>query len=95
MREPWLIRTRDEGTKYYSKQKIFKFSNGYGASVIDGFGAYGGDLGLFELAVVRFDENDDFCLCYSTPITSDVIGYLTQAEADDLLDRIEALPEAA
>lgn len=30
-------------------------------------------------------------LCYDTPITDDVIGYLTSDEVFDLLDKIEQL----
>ena len=46
------------------------FDNGYGVSVID-YG-YGSHQGLLEMAVIHDDR-----LCYSTPITSDVIGHLT------------------
>ena len=40
----------------------------------------------YGLAVLKHDE-----LCYDTPITDDVIGYLTSDEVYDLLDRIEQL----
>ena len=67
-------------------QKVYKFDNGYGASVVNHSFSYGQ-----ELAVIRFD-GDDFELCYTTPITSDVLGHLTDEEIDDVLDRIKALP---
>lgn len=59
-----------------SNQTIYRFPNGYGASVIrGGVMAYGG----LEMAVVKFDtEGHDFSLCYDTPITSDVLGYLNE-----------------
>lgn len=41
---------------------------------------------LNELAVLKHGE-----LCYDTPITDDVIGYLTSDEVYELLDRIEQL----
>lgn len=69
------------------EQWKFEFGNGYGASVITGDIAYGGCNGLFEVAVL---ENGS--LCYSTPITDDVIGYLTEDGVMDVLDRIEQLP---
>ena len=57
--------------------------------------SYGGDEGLFELAVVKFNALDKWHLTYDTPITGDVIGYLTPAEVEDLLAQIEALPVEA
>ncbi|MDU6719358.1 MAG: hypothetical protein E6458_00750 [Veillonella sp.] len=71
------------------EQVIFEFKNGYGASVLTGKVAYGGINGLFEIAVTR-----NGYLCYDTPITNDVIGYLTIDELLKLLDDIERLPDA-
>ena len=68
-------------------QARVSFPNGYRASVIRGRLSYGGLQGLYELAVL-----DDTGVCYSTPITDDVCGYLTPDEVTDLLQRIEALP---
>lgn len=47
-------------------------------SVIRSFMTYGGDEGLFELAMLR-----DYKCCYDTPITDDVRGWL---EIEDVLD---------
>ena len=63
------------------------FSNGYGASVIWNDMSYGSDAGLYELAVL-----DRKGLCYTTPITDDVIGYLTEDAVSELLEQIESLP---
>lgn len=71
------------------EQLIFEFKNGYGASVLTGKVAYGGINGLFEIAVTRNGH-----LCYDTPITNDVIGYLTIGEVLKVLDDIEQLPDA-
>lgn len=65
------------------EQWKFKFDNGYGASVITGGIAYCNDEQPYELAVLK-----DYELCYDTPITDDVIGYLTNDEVYELLDRI-------
>lgn len=73
------------------------FSNGYGVSVVKftapfGSGSYGGDKGLYELAVLEGNEFD--CeLCYETPITDDVIGYLTENEVEDLMNQVSKLSE--
>lgn len=68
------------------EQWIFGFANGYGASVITGGIAYCNEAQPYELAVLKDDD-----LCYDTPITDDVIGYLTSNEVYELLDRIEQL----
>lgn len=73
----------------------FKFENGFGASVIKGPGTYGGTQDLWELGVVRFDDewDDRGYLCYETKITSDVIGYKSDEEIRELLGRIKALKD--
>lgn len=64
----------------------YKFPNGYGASVIDGY--FGRCL---ELAVLYF-EGDKPHISISTPITSDVVAHIKdEAELEELLDRIIAL----
>ena len=68
-------------------QRIYKFKNGYGASVVMHNGSYGGNKGLWELAVLN-EEGD---LCYHTPITQDVIGYLTDTSLQSILEEIKAL----
>ena len=67
-------------------QKVYKFPNGYGASVIKHRGSYGYSEGLWELAVLNEGE-----LCYDTEITNDVIGYLNDPEVDRYLRRINQL----
>jgi hypothetical protein len=78
-------------------QDIFRFRNGYGASVIQNDASYGGDRGLLEIAVLRFSGQgpNEFDLCYDTPIASDVLGYLNRSEAHGILERISRLPPDA
>lgn len=75
-------------------QKIFKFANGYGASVVKHTGSYGYSEGNWELAVVYFpnDNPEEFSLTYDTYITSDVVGHLTWQEVYDYLIKIHDLP---
>lgn len=68
-------------------QLLYKFENGYGASVVKHDRSYGGKSGLYEIAVL--DNDGD--LCYDTPITSDVIGHLNMAEVDKILVNISHL----
>lgn len=67
-------------------QWIFEFENSFGASVVKHIGSYGSEEDLFELGVLKEGH-----LCYSTPITNDVIGRLKNEEVLELLERIKAL----
>ena len=71
----------------YKKQVVLKFPNNYGASLIQNRSLYGIDDGLYEIAVLSFD-NETWQICYDTPITDDVIGYLTEKEVMDTLQQI-------
>ena len=64
-----------------------QFDNGYGASVVCTPYTYGGDKGLYELAVLDSDGN----LTYDTPITNDVIGYLRPEDVTDVMEKIQQL----
>ena len=68
-------------------QAVITFDNGYGASVVKTPHTYGGDKGLYELAVL--DSNGS--LTYATPITDDVIGYLRPEDVTDVLTKIQQL----
>lgn len=68
-------------SEYFGSHHTYKFPNGYGASVIRIHDAW-------ELAVLNASGNLD----YSTPVTSDVIGWQTDEEIDALLKQISELP---
>jgi hypothetical protein len=68
-------------------QFTFEFPNGYGASVIRHKFSYGGDRGLWEVAVLDSVGN----LCYTTPITDDVLGYLSEEDVLSTLEQIRNL----
>jgi len=63
------------------------FDNGYGASVIRHEHSYGGKNGLYELAVL----DNEGKLTYDTPVTNDVLGYLSPKEVTDYLIQIQDL----
>lgn len=71
-------------------QKLFKFDNNYGASVVKHAHSYGGTSGKWEIAVIQFD-GDDWGITYDTYITSDVIGHLSDEDVEDTLRLIQAL----
>lgn len=56
------------------------------------FGSYGYEQDLFELAVLKKITDDDYDLCYSTPITNNVLGWLTNEEVLVTLEKIKNLP---
>ena len=64
------------------------FPNGYGASIVCHPFSYGNEEGLWELAVLNKEGN----ICYDTPITNDVLGWLTDEDVNIILDQIAALP---
>jgi len=64
-----------------------QFENGYGASVVKTDYTYGGDNGLYELAVL--DSNGS--LTYATSVTDDVIGYLRPEDVTDVMAKIQQL----
>ncbi len=75
------------GAEYGGIISRISFDNGYGASVVKGPMSYGGDRGLYELAVL--DSNGD--LTYDTPVTNDVEGYLSEEDVTKLLEQIQKL----
>jgi len=72
-------------------QKLYKFNNNYGASVVKHSFSYGHELGLWELAVIKFEDEECYDISYDTGITDDVIGNLTLAEVETILKDIENL----
>ena len=69
------------------EQCIVQFPNGYGASIVKGPHTYGGPQGLYELAVFGKDGG----ITYDTPITNDVLGYLSEEEIEKTLTDIKNL----
>jgi hypothetical protein len=84
--EPSVERKIMDGT-----QKIWRFHNGFGASVVQHFGSYGNEAGLWELAVLEFDSNGEWNLTYETPITEDVLGHLSELGVEATLEKIKTL----
>jgi hypothetical protein len=71
-------------------QYLVFYPNGYGASIVKHHFSYGGDAGYWELAVAKGNE-EEWAICYDTPITSDVLGWLSDEKVDETLLEIEKL----
>ena len=63
------------------------YPNGYSASIISNEYSYGGNRGLFEVAVLYNNKID-----YTTSITNDVLGFLSFEEVNNVCKDIENLP---
>ena len=77
---------RKHPTRGFDTIASHTFPNGYGASIITGEHAYSSEDAPYELAVLHNNE-----ITYDTPLTGDVLGYLTEDEVNEYLLKIEAL----
>lgn len=71
----------------HGKKCRMMFENGYGVSVVSHTFSYGGKDGLYEMAVLDSDGD----LTYTTPVTSDVLGYLTPEEVTKHMIEVQEL----
>lgn len=69
------------------QQGIASFDNGYSVSVVQFPGSFGYKAGLWELAVIHDGE-----IVYDTPVTDDVLGYLTEDDVSRHMAAVAALP---
>lgn len=69
-------------------QILYQYPNKFGASIIFHEYSYGYYKNLVELAVTYNGK-----LCYSTPLTDNVLGYLNELELKKYLKKIQKLTE--
>lgn len=67
-------------------QARMNFNNGYGVSVVKFQGSYGFSQGLWEVAILFYDE-----LTYNTEITDDVLGYQTMSDVTNVMKQVQKL----
>jgi hypothetical protein len=78
-------------TKFHGGiQALHFFENGYGVSVVKFPGSYGFTEGLYEVAVLKGTE-DEWQLCYDTPVTDDVLGHRDEQDVENILEEIQSL----
>jgi hypothetical protein len=70
------------------KRARIMFDNGFGVCVIQSDGTYGGLNGEYELSVLDHPEGNPV---YYTPITGDVIGYLSESEVTEVMSEVQKL----
>jgi len=76
-------------------QRVYRFSNGWGASVVRHSFSYGHERGLWELAVLKCDGDpnkwESWHLNYDHPEShGDVRGCLTETDVDIILESIKS-----
>lgn len=88
----WEFELPHDPELHNGQQNVFRFPNNMGASVVSHDNSYGKQK-FWELAVIRFfsDDNDNWDIVYDTPITQDVLGWLTIPEVLNTLQEIKSL----
>jgi len=81
------------------KQAVMFFDNGYGVSVVrfeamfgGGYGSYTNNESEWELAIL-IGNSKGADICYTTPITDDVLGYLEETKVTEIMAEVQKLPE--
>ena len=74
----------------FAQQAVMFFANGYGVSVLIGGHCYGDGSAPYELAILTGNVKK-WNLCYDTPITNDVLGYLTPEEVTEYMIEVQKL----
>lgn len=81
-----IVSITDRSDELFTRALII-FTNGYGVSVVRGPYSYGGNQGLFEVAVTN--AHGELC---ENPVTDDVLGYLDRDEVALAAAEVAALP---
>lgn len=86
-----MIKPKESRSILGGTQDLYEFANGYGASVIRHRWSYGNELGLFELAVIEWDDKyvAGWDLIYDVPDADNLVGHLTADEVQERLTQIE------
>lgn len=69
-----------------AKHAVMRFDNGYGISVVKGNMFYSNGIDTHEVGILK-----EGVLCYDTPITDDVIGYVNADEVSNIMKQIQEL----
>ena len=73
-------------------QAVLLFENGYGVSTVGGpLGLYGDGVNTFEIAVIHAHDGANWSICYSTPITNDVLEGVPKADIEEVLRRVSSM----
>lgn len=76
--------------------KVYRFPNGYGASVVTNPKSKGFKEGGYRVLVIHFESGppeNEYCIDRSTPITQDALDCEDWKEVEDGLVNIYGLPD--
>lgn len=68
-------------------QAVIKFENEFGVSVVKSKYSYGGDKGLYEMAILNINGE----ITYDTEITEDVLGYLSPEDVTKYMIEVQRI----
>jgi len=86
--DPFRFLTENIRHHNMGSQRLFRFANGFGASVVKHCYSYGGEEGLYELAVISWDSPVSWKIEYDTDVTSNVLGGLALEDVENALRSI-------
>ena len=73
----------------FRKHWVYKFDNGYGASIIKGLYVYGTKFFPYELCIIKFGENGYFEPVEVETFVDNIKGYLNIKEVKEYLEQIK------
>lgn len=78
------------------RQRIYRFANGYGLSLVNCPDLHAYPF-AWEAAVLRdvSEDGEEFSITYQTPLTNDVEVFATDEEANAFIEKARAWAEAA
>ena len=94
------IEFRSHGVDPEGVHGVVRFRNGYGLSIVRDSYSYGGDKGLYELALLKIgtlkgaSQENDWDIVYNEELGySDVRGWMSEEDVESELKKIENAPK--
>lgn len=89
--KPLIARTIDNSDPYMNRVRV-EFTNGYVLSIVRGDYSYGGDDGLFEIALINQQQELDGSLFDEGDRVDDVLGYCDLEKINHYVRKLAYLP---
>lgn len=76
---------------HVTERALCKFENGLGASILRGYGSISTTSGQYELAIIKYNENQGYELIYPDFTGGDTLHSLSLDQVYEYLEIIKAL----